>query len=63
MLAGLVNGTWGRHVIPTYPDPGQRLARLAHNRPRPLSITSSAGETDLAREAAQLRSEIGRHHA
>lgn len=63
MLAGLVNGTWGRHVIPTYPDPGQRLARLARNRPRPLSITSSARETDLAREAAQLRAEIGRHHA
>ena len=62
MLAGLVNGTWGRHVIPTYPDPGRRLARLARDRPRPLSITSSAGETDLAREAAQLRSEIGRRH-
>jgi uncharacterized protein len=62
MLAGLVNGTWGRHVIPTYPDPGRALARFVRNRPRPLSITSSAGETDLAREAAQLRSEIGGHH-
>nr|WP_168500696.1 acetate uptake transporter [Streptomyces sp. RLB1-33]QIY76595.1 acetate uptake transporter [Streptomyces sp. RLB1-33] len=43
-FAGLVNGTWGRHVIPTYPDPGKRLERLAHSKPRPTSVTSSAAE-------------------
>jgi uncharacterized protein len=61
-LAGLVNGTWGRHLLPTFPDPGRRLAHLARNKARPLSITSSAGETDLAREAAELRAELGRRH-
>ncbi|MGW5463146.1 acetate uptake transporter [Streptomyces sp. NPDC003996] len=43
-FAGLVNGTWGRHLIPTYPDPGKRLERLARNKPRPTSVTSSAAE-------------------
>ena len=51
-LAGLVNGTWGRHVLPTLPDPGRRLAHLAFDKARPSSITSSAGEAELAREAA-----------
>jgi succinate-acetate transporter protein len=52
-VAGLVNGTWGRRVLPTYPDPGKRLARLAHERGRPVSVTSSAGEAELAGEAAR----------
>ncbi|MGW3981751.1 acetate uptake transporter [Streptomyces mirabilis] len=43
-FAGLVNGTWGRHLIPTYPDPGKRLERLARNKPRPTSVTSSTAE-------------------
>ncbi|MGW1506396.1 acetate uptake transporter [Streptomyces mirabilis] len=43
-FAGLVNGTWGRHLIPTYPDPGRRLERLARNKARPTSVTSSAAE-------------------
>jgi uncharacterized protein len=45
-FAGLVNGAWGRHLIPTFPDPGKRLARLGHGRPRVHSITSSAGEQE-----------------
>lgn len=53
VLAGLVNGTWGRRVLPTYPDPGKRLAHLARNKERPVSVTSSAGEAELAREAAR----------
>jgi len=43
-FAGLVNGTWGRHVVPTYPDPGKRLECLAHSKARPTSVTSSAAE-------------------
>ena len=43
-LAGLVNGTWGRHVLPTWPDPGRRLERFARDRGRPTSVTSSAAE-------------------
>ncbi|MEU9456499.1 acetate uptake transporter [Streptomyces sp. NPDC048277] len=43
-FAGLVNGTWGRHVVPTYPDPGKRLEWLARSKPRPTSVTSSAAE-------------------
>lgn len=43
-FAGLVNGTWGRHLIPTYPDPGKRLEHLARNKSRPTSVTSSAAE-------------------
>lgn len=43
-FAGLVNGTWGRHVIPTYLDPGKRLERLARGKARPTSVTSSAAE-------------------
>ncbi|MEV4539486.1 acetate uptake transporter [Asanoa sp. NPDC049518] len=46
-FAGLVNGTWGRHLVPIFPDPGKRLARLGHGRPRVHSITSSAGEREL----------------
>ncbi|MFJ5282127.1 acetate uptake transporter [Streptomyces parvulus] len=43
-FAGLVNVTWGRHLIPTFPDPGSRIAHLAQNKGRANSITSSAGE-------------------
>ncbi len=43
-FAGLVNGTWGRHVMPTYPDPGKRLEWLARSKARPTSVTSSAAE-------------------
>ncbi|SNT48908.1 hypothetical protein SAMN05421812_107153 [Asanoa hainanensis] len=46
-FAGLVNGTWGRHIVPIFPDPGRRLARFGHGRPRIHSITSSAGEREL----------------
>lgn len=49
-FAGLVNGTWGRHLIPTYPDPGKRLEPLARNKARPTSVTSSAGEQSMAAE-------------
>ncbi|MFI5998500.1 acetate uptake transporter [Streptomyces sp. NPDC051362] len=46
-FAGLINTTWGRHIIPTFPDPGKRLAKLGHRKThRPPSITSSAGERD-----------------
>lgn len=51
-FAGLVNGTWGRHVIPTYPDPGKRLERLARNKARPTSVTSSSGERELASQVS-----------
>ncbi|MCF3960870.1 acetate uptake transporter [Streptomyces fuscigenes] len=43
-FAGLVNGTWGRHIVPTFPDPGKRLQRFAANKGRPTSITSSTAE-------------------
>jgi succinate-acetate transporter protein len=43
-FAGLVNGTWGRHLVPTYPDRGKRLERLARNKSRPTSVTSSTAE-------------------
>lgn len=45
-FAGLINSTWGRHVVPTFPDPGKHLAHLGHRRARPTSITSSAGERE-----------------
>ncbi|MEU1616515.1 acetate uptake transporter [Streptomyces sp. NPDC005722] len=55
-FAGVINTTWGRHLIPTFPDPGKRLARLGRRRNRPVSLTSSTGEreTSLA-EARQER--------
>ncbi|MEV7994554.1 acetate uptake transporter [Streptomyces sp. NPDC086077] len=51
-FAGLINGTWGRHLIPTFPDPGKRLAHLGHHKSRPGSVTSSAGERELRTEDA-----------
>jgi succinate-acetate transporter protein len=45
-FAGLINSTWGRHVVPTFPDPGKRLAHLGHRRARPTSLTSAAGERE-----------------
>lgn len=49
-FAGLINSTWGRHLIPTFPDPGRHLARLAHRKPAPTSITSSVGDREPLRE-------------
>lgn len=48
-FAGVVNNTWGRHLIPTFPEPGRRLAHLARRKKRPHSVTSSAGEREIAR--------------
>ena len=50
-FAGLINDTWGRHIIPTLPDPGRRLARLTHHKPRPRSLTASAGDRETEAEA------------
>jgi succinate-acetate transporter protein len=47
-FAGLIN-TWGRHLIPTLPDPGKRLAHVAHRRPPSRSITSSVGDHEPVR--------------
>lgn len=52
-FAGLINSTWGRHLIPVFPDPGKRLARLGHRRPPIHSVTSSAGERELETEQRQ----------
>jgi succinate-acetate transporter protein len=49
-FAGLVNSTWGHSVIPTFPDPGRRLAHRAHRKPRPSSITSSIGDHEALDE-------------
>ncbi|MFJ5221152.1 acetate uptake transporter [Streptomyces sp. NPDC088354] len=46
-FAGLINNTWGRHLIPVFPDPGKRLAHLAHHKGRSHSLTSSVGEREL----------------
>lgn len=47
-FAGVINTTWGRHLIPTFPDPGRRLAHLGHRRTRPYSVTSAAGEREVS---------------
>ncbi|MBY8879093.1 acetate uptake transporter [Actinacidiphila acidipaludis] len=47
-FAGVINTTWGRPLIPTFPDPGKRLAHLGHRMNRPLSLTSSAGEREVS---------------
>ncbi|GAB2865226.1 GPR1/FUN34/YaaH family transporter [Actinocorallia aurea] len=51
-FAGLVNSTWGRHLIPTMPDPGTRLERLGRKRARPVSLTSSIGERESRTDQA-----------
>ncbi|MFI8183947.1 acetate uptake transporter [Actinacidiphila glaucinigra] len=52
-FAGVINTTWGRHMIPTFPDPGKRLARLGHRKNRPVSITSSTGEREISHAEAR----------
>ncbi|MGW6487632.1 GPR1/FUN34/YaaH family transporter [Streptomyces sp. NPDC055056] len=52
-FAGLINGTWGRHIVPTFPDPGRQLAHLGHHHGRPVSITSSSGEREMRAEGAE----------
>ncbi|AWW43418.1 acetate uptake transporter [Streptomyces cadmiisoli] len=54
-FAALINGTWGRHLVPTFPDPGKRLAHLAHHKSRPHSITASAGEKEAGDEYSGYR--------